>query len=74
MPAPRRIVNLQVVAVREGGTSEILPLSPDTLRVFLILRGPADAGKPIPEAPGRPVADAAWSTIRRSVRGVIGPG
>ena len=32
-------MKLQFVAVRETGASELLPLHPETVRVFLILKG-----------------------------------
>lgn len=35
---PRRTVKLQFITVSETGASELLPLHPETLRVFLILK------------------------------------
>jgi hypothetical protein len=56
-------VKLQFVAVSETGASEHLPLHPETLRVFLILKEarrdgkskPSEATPSTPPTPGRSV-------------------
>lgn len=39
-------MKIQFVAVSEVGASELLPLHPETMRVFLIVKEPRTDGKP----------------------------
>ena len=57
-------MKLQFVTVSETGASELLPLHPETLRVFLILKEPRPSGKPKPSDSN----PSAFPTPRQAVR------
>lgn len=59
-------MKLQVVTVSETGASELLPLRPETLRVFLITKETRQAGKPKPSDSNPSPLPAPWQAVRRS--------
>ncbi len=67
-------MKLQFVTVMETGASELLPLHPETVRVFLILKGPRTDPKSRPSKnPSSPPAP--WAAVRHSrARGQPSPG
>lgn len=67
-------MKLQFVTVMETGASELLPLHPETVRVFLILKGPRPDKKSGPQTNPSPPATP-WPAVRRSrARGQPSPG
>jgi len=67
-------VKLQFVTVMETGASELLPLHPETVRVFLILKGPRADGKTRPSTNPSPLPEP-WQAVRHSrARGQPFPG
>ena len=59
-------MKLQFVTVPETGASELLPLHPETVRVFLILKGPRPDGTSKPPAKNPSPLPAPWQPVRRS--------
>ena len=67
-------MKLQFVTVTETGASELLPLHPETVRVFLILKGPRTVGTTRPSTTPSPLPEP-WQAVRRSrARGHPSPG
>ncbi len=59
-------MKLQFVTVMETGASELLPLHPETVRVFLILKAPrADGMKKPPNKNPSPLSPP-WPAVRHS--------
>jgi hypothetical protein len=59
-------VKLQFVTVSEMGASELLPLHPETVRVFLIVKEPRADGKPKAHVAQPSPLPTPWPTVRRS--------
>lgn len=59
-------MKLQFVAVSETGASELLPLHPETVRVFLILKEARADGKSRPSDPKPSPLPTLWHAVRRS--------
>ena len=59
-------MKLQFVTVSESGASELLPLHPETVRVFLIVKEPRADGKPGPSTRKPSPLPAPWQAVRRS--------
>ncbi len=59
-------MKLQFVTVMETGASELLPLHPETVRVFLDLKGPRADGPSRPPAKKPSPLPAPWQAVRRS--------
>ena len=59
-------MKLQFVTVKETGASELLPLHPETVRVFLILKEPRADGKPKPRLANPSPLPSPWFAARRS--------
>lgn len=59
-------MKLQFVTVSETGASELLPLHPETVRVFLIVKEARPAGKPGPSTDKPSPLPAPWQAVRRS--------
>ncbi len=59
-------MKLQFVTVMETGASELLPLHPETVRVFLILKGPRADGSSKPPAKNPSPIPPPWESVRRS--------
>lgn len=62
-------MRLQLVAIREDGTSKVLSYSPDTLRLYLIVRKTL-AGAAAERQADRPDADDPWVSVRFSRGGL----
>lgn len=58
-------MKLQFVTVMETGASELLPLHPETVRVFLILKGPRPDRKSKASTNPSPPPEP-WPSVRRS--------
>ncbi len=58
-------MKLQFVTVTETGASELLPLHPETVRVFLILKEARADGKTGPRPNPSPLPPP-WQAVRRS--------
>ncbi len=61
-------MKLQFVTVSETGASELLPLHPETVRVFLIVKGPRAEKKTEPSAPKPSPPPMPGLAARRSLR------
>jgi hypothetical protein len=61
----RRTVELQFITVSETGASELLPLRPETIRVFLVIREPRVTWKPEPPVSKTSTLPAPWLAVRR---------
>ena len=61
-------MKLQFVAVSETGASELLPLHPETVRVFLIMKESRAEKKTEPSSPKPSPSPAPWLAARRSSR------
>lgn len=59
-------MKLQFVTVSETGASELLPLHPETVRVFLIVKELRADGKPGPSFVKPSPLPAPWDAVRRS--------
>lgn len=66
----RRNVRLQLVAVREDGASKVLSYSPDTLRVYLIVRKTLASVAAELQSASRSDSDGPWVSVRFSRAGL----